>query len=214
MLINIHWAFLTKLVKDPKTLPRIVGISDGSLIEKTLKRFYRSRYKNYHFHQEPKLDITKVPLSLHASADIISCTEVLEHVAPPIDLAFIGLHDILKEEGILVMSVPHSDAQGIHVEHFPTMTTHKLLLQDPPILIGTLPNGEEVQFKNLVFHGGVGFTLEYRIFSFESIKEYLAKAGFTGVHFDRNFRLFGIVWEKWSIVWIAEKAFRFASIKP
>lgn len=205
MLINIHWAFLLKLVKDPKVLPKIIGVSDGSLIENTLKRFYKSRYQNYHYHKEPKLDITKVPSTLYATADIISCSEVLEHVAPPINLAFVGLEKILKEKGILVMSVPHSDSHGIHIEHFPIMTTYRLLSQDPTTLFGILPNGEEVKFKNLVFHGGEGFTLEYRIFSAKSIRDHLAKVGFIGAHPNRNFRSFGIVWEKWSRVWIAQK---------
>ncbi len=163
---------------------------------------YRSSYQNYHYHQAPKLDITKVPSDLHCSADIVSCTEVLEHVAPPVNLAFLGLRSLLKEKGTLVMSVPHYDASGVHVEHFPEMTDTKLLLDGNPRLIGTTKDGERMEFNDLIFHGGIGATLEYRVFSFHSLRDHILDAGFTKFEVNRNFKVLGISWEKWSRIWI------------
>lgn len=202
MLLNIHYAFFSKLLKNPRTIPNIIGISDGHLIEKILKTVYKSHYQNFHYHQEPKLDITQVPLNLYSSADIVSCTEVLEHVAPPVDLAFSGLRKLLKKNGILVLSVPHSDSSGVHLEHFPEMTNVQLILDEKPRLVGTLKDGKWKEFSNLIFHGGVGFTLEYRVFSFQSLKKEILDSGFTGYRLNRNITAFGIKWESWSRIWI------------
>lgn len=202
MLLNIHWVFFKKFLKNPRSVPKIVGVSDGHLMEKILKRIYRSNYKNYHYHQEPKLDITQVSSNLHHSADIVSCTEVLEHVAPPVSSAFLGLRDLLRKDGTLVLSVPHTDSTGSHVEHFPEMTHCELFLGDTSRLVGTLKSGERVEFTDLIFHGGVGFTLEYRVFSFRSLKKEILDSGFAEFRLNRNFRVLGIVWENWSRVWI------------
>ena len=205
VLFNIHLAFLSKLLRDPRCVPKIIGVSDGQLMEKVLKELYQSNYSNYQYHLEPKLDITQVPTKLYASADIVSCTEVLEHVAPPVNLAFLGLGKILKKNGTLIMSVPHSDLSGVHIEHFPELLDIELLLDEEPRLVGTLKNGEQVQFSDLVFHGGVGFTLEYRVFSFHSLRNQLLDAGFYHLKLNRNFKILGISWEKWSRIWICKK---------
>jgi len=202
MLLNIHCAFFSKLLKNPGSVPKIIGVSDGHLIEKILKTVYKSHYQNYHYHQEPKLDITKIPLNLYSSADIVSCTEVLEHVAPPVDLAFSGLRKLLKKNGTLILSVPHSDSSGVHLEHFPEMTNEQLILDEKPRLVGMLKNGKWTEFSNLIFHGGVGFTLEYRVFSFQSLREEILNSGFTEYRLNRDIRVFGIEWESWSRVWI------------
>jgi hypothetical protein len=202
MLLNIHYAFFSKLLKNPRSVPKIIGVSDGHLIEKILKTVYKSHYQNYHYHQEPKLDITQVPLNLYSSADIVSCTEVLEHVAPPVDLAFSGLRKLLRKNGTIVLSVPHSDSTGVHLEHFPEMTDAQLILDEKPRLVGNLKNGKKAEFSNLIFHGGVGFTLEYRVFSFHSLKKEILGSGFTEFKLNRNIRAFGIKWESWSRVWI------------
>jgi SAM-dependent methyltransferase len=206
MLLNIHVAFLLKLIQNPARLPKIFGVSDGYLMETILTKIYRSNYKNHHYHQEPRLDITRVPSSLLASADIVSCTEVLEHVAPPIDTAFEGLYEVLKESGVLILSVPHTDELGVHVEHFPVMIESQIkVLDGVSHLEGFNLEGQCLKFYNLVFHGGKGFTLEYRIFSEQSLKGFLNEANFMNIRKNRNVRFFGINWEPWSRVWIAHK---------
>jgi hypothetical protein len=202
MLLNIHVAFFSKLLKNPRSMPKIIGVSDGELLETRLKNVYGSNYQNYHYHQDPKLDITQVPADLHCMADIVSCTEVLEHVAPPVNLAFLGLRLLLRENGKLVLSVPHSDDSGVHVEHFPELIDTELLLGEKPRLIGTLSDGRRVEFSDLIFHGGIGSTLEYRVFSFQSLRSHILDAGFTKFRVNRNFKILGIKWEKWSRVWI------------
>lgn len=204
MLLNIHWAFLSKFLKDPRSVPKIVGVSDGQLMEKILKKIYQSNYKNYHYHQEPKLDITQVASNLYCSADIVSCTEVLEHVAPPIDNAFLGLYKLLTENGALVLSVPHNDKFGVHIEHFPILTDSELVLDEKPMLRGHDLRGNYLEFQDLVFHGGIGSTLEYRVFSETSLENNLIPY-FKNFRKNKNLRLFGINWEPWSRVWSVSK---------
>ena len=204
MLLSIHLAFISKFLRNPGCFPQIVGVSDGYLMESILKKIYRSNYRNYQFHMKPILDITRVPEELYGTAHIVSCSEVLEHVAPPIDLAFSGLRHLLKVNGTLILSVPHSDANGVHLEHFPVMKNYEITKGDVPKLTGVLLNGEEVEFHNLIFHGGIGSTLEFRIFSSKSLAEALIAACFTELKVNRNIKSFGIRWEEWSRVWIVK----------
>jgi fructose-bisphosphate aldolase class II len=59
---------------------------------------------------------------------------------------------------------------------------------------------------DLVFHGGAGSTLEYRVFSEDSLRCNLIASGFVNIELQKNYRIFGIVWVPWSRVWIAQKS--------
>lgn len=207
MLLAIHGSYLRKILKNPRYRPNIVGVSDGELMATALKRIYREKYQNFHYHLEPYLDITQVPLRLHSSADIISCSEVLEHVAPPVRLAFKGLFEILKPQGSLIFSVPHTLSATPHIEHFPDMLSYQLDLKanQKPRMIANLTNGEIAVYENLVFHGGVGSTIEFRVFSESSLKTFLNDQGFKKFNKKRNVVLLGISWEPWSRVWSVRK---------
>lgn len=205
MLLNIHITFISKVLRNPRRIPKIVGISDGYLMERVLKLLYGPHYTNYHFHQKPRLDITRVNSEFMQKADIISCSEVLEHVAPPVEFAFDGLYTILKSNGVLVLSVPHSDYLGSHIEHFPPMKHFEIFFDGCPRLVGKLIDGETITFDNLVFHGGIGSTLEFRVFSQSSLENFLLQAGFTSLKKTRNFKILGIDWEPWSRTWSATK---------
>jgi hypothetical protein len=184
----------------------ILGVSDGYLTAHILAKIYRKQYTNFHYHLEPKLDITKVSNNLVGSASIISCSEVLEHVEPPIQMAFDGLFQLLRLGGVLVLSVPHTDVNGKHIEHFPVMKESQILTSDGgSVLWGKSPEGEILQFKELTFHGGVGATLEYRVFSQESLKKSLESSNFKFLKSCKNNLFFGIKWEPWSRVWTATK---------
>jgi len=183
----------------------IIGISDGALTEQNLIKKYGKNYKNYHYHKEPLLDITQVSPSLNCIADLVTCSEVLEHVQPPISSAFSGLYSLLKPGGTLVLSVPHTPKGNTHQEHYPILDKSKLLLEPVPTLKGIDENGDERSFHNLVFHGGIGSTLEYRVFSEDSLLELLQNAGFIKIKTINDSRFLGIAWEPWSRVWTARK---------
>jgi hypothetical protein len=203
IFLQIHSQYLQRKIKSPMKRVHILGISDGHLTSTILSKIYGESYTNYHYHLDPKLNITNVPASLFGKADIISCSEVLEHVAPPINKAFEGLYKLLKENGALVLSVPHTDRLGVHQEHFPVMQESQLVTQNGvTLLIGEDANGKRLSFKNLIFHGGIGATLEFRVFSEVSLVNYLNSAGFSNLHKNRDSKLFGVLWEPWSRVWV------------
>jgi len=206
ILFQIHKQVLLKKARHPFRKVKILGVSDGDLTATVLARVYKKRYTNYHYHIEPKLDITNIPQSLTASADIVSCSEVLEHVQPPIQNAFDGLYQILKSDGVLVLSVPHTDINGEHIEHFPIMTDSRLLESGSKyVLVGKSLDGKKLEFANLTFHGGIGTTLEYRIFSQKSLIKSLELSNFKKLISCKNIGLLGINWEPWSRVWTANK---------
>ena len=186
---------------------KVVGVSDGEPLRKSLSKIFKDRYKNYEYHEEPRLDITKVDNKLVHSADIVICSEVLEHVPPPIDLAFEGLFSIIKLGGFAVISVPHMLTGQSHVEHYPILSNFEIQNSQDPKLIGFDQEGIYLEFTDLVFHGGAGSTLEYRVFSKDSLIENLTRVGFTQIKSLPNRRFFGVSWEPWSRVWIARKPY-------
>ncbi len=63
-----------------------IGISDAyPLAIRLMKKF---NYINTYYHRAPRLDITDPNVADQGPVDFIITSDVLEHVAPPIDLAF------------------------------------------------------------------------------------------------------------------------------
>jgi SAM-dependent methyltransferase len=184
---------------------RILGVSDSERTQAAFKRQYDSRYTNFHFHKEPFLDIAHVDDEFESIADVISCSDVLNYVEPPLDRAFESLFKLLKPGGYLVVSVPHSPSGQLHVEHFPVMRNMKIKLEPTPELTGEDAEGNLHSYQDLKFGEGDGVNLEYRVFSEDSLKANLAAAGFVNIRTVPNSRLYGIFWEPWSRVWIAER---------
>ena len=111
-----------------KSKEKILGVSDRKHTKQTLQKFFNKSYTNFHYHVDPGLDITQVPKYLLGIADVISCSEVLEHVQPPIQIAFAGLYSLLKPGGDLGDFSPPTSAGNIHQEHFPVMSSYTLTL--------------------------------------------------------------------------------------
>jgi SAM-dependent methyltransferase len=188
--------------KKAKTL---IGISDSSKVEQSLLNNFHKSYQNYQFHKYPSIDILNVPDSLFNSADIVICSDVLEHVESPVQNAFVGLFSLLKPGGSLIVSVPHNPSGFDHIEHFPVLLFSELIMYPIPKLTGILDDGTRIQFDDLVFHGGDGAVLEYRVFSEDSLRHFLTSVGFESLKPVGNSHFFGVQWEPWSRVWIARK---------
>lgn len=159
-----------------------LGISDSPAFAKRLKRALPG-YENTQFdsalvsEEAPYLDIVNPAQRFFACADFITCSEVLEHVQPPVQSAFEGLYSLLKPGGTLILTVPYSFAGTI--EHFPDLHEWHLENRDPAVvLVNRTRAGTLEEFRNLRFHGGGDAVLEMRVFGLEDIFGHLEAAGF------------------------------------
>jgi len=172
-----------------------IGMSDSECYARKLEKKFS--YNNTYYHKEPKLDILNLETSRQDSADFIICSDVLEHVAPPIHMAFQNLFRLLKQGGVLVLTVPLAHA-SMASEHFPSLDKYHFEFRgDSRVLVNRTSAGNYEEFSELVFHGGEGETLEMRLFSKEWVLEELKRAGFSRVRImDEEYPDFGIVWRQ------------------
>jgi Methyltransferase domain len=153
-----------------------LGMSDSPVYSVgPAKKF---NYMNTFFHTEPFLDISSPDAQFHDRFDFVISAEVLEHVRPPIDMAFKGLRLLLKPRGLLVLTVPFGQ-QADTIEHFPDLYRFEIIgVGSERELINFTPKGEKQIYRNLVFHGGKGATLEMRVFSESALLKLLKDSGF------------------------------------
>lgn len=183
-----------------------IGMSDALSYAKILSEKFD--YTNTYFHQEPFLDITSSSSPNYKNLDFIISTEVLEHVAPPVEKAFFNLYNLLKPEGCLVFSVPYALNAETTLEHFPNLFDFTIEeIDGNKILKNKTRDGLLETFDNLVFHGGSGETLEMRVFSRNSLLKNFQEAGFEHVHImEEEITQYGILWpHKWSLPMLVSK---------
>lgn len=159
-------------------------------------------YTNTYYHRAPKLDITDPDPAMFGTLDFLISTEVFEHVAPPISIAFENARKLLKPDGVMIFTVPYATAPSARtVEHFPNLYQFTIEEREGrKILVNTTRAGETETFGDIVFHGGEGFALEMRLFAESSLVDEFRSAGFGEVDFVRepDFE-FGVYWkEPWS----------------
>lgn len=163
---------------EPKPLHGI-GFSDPAIYARHLERL--TDYRNSWFHQEPRHDITDLSSFDGETFDFVVCSEVLEHIEQPVQVAFDNLFRLLKPGGVLVTSVPLIDGETI--ERFPRLRDRTVERAGGQwVLRGTdVDTGEDFSSTELVFHGGPGSTLEMRLFGRRCFRQHLTQAGFTDV---------------------------------
>jgi SAM-dependent methyltransferase len=160
-------------------------------------------YSNTYYHCEPWLDITKPAAKWLGCNDFVLSADVFEHVPPPVQPAFDQLFSLLKPGGVVVFSVPFSlDAETC--EHYPSLHDYQVRQQKNGewVLENVTREGVKETFRDLVFHGGPGSTLEMRLFSLAALQRHFAAAGFVDfrVHNESHFES-GIFWcLPWSLM--------------
>jgi hypothetical protein len=160
-----------------------IGLSDWEVYADRLAE--KLSYVNTYLDQEPRLDIRDLANRSIEPTDFLISTDVFEHVAPPVSVAFDNARQLLKPGSLLVFSVPYFLETGAGTrEHFPELHDFEIVdTNGTPTLRNTTVDGREQIFVDLVFHGGVGFTLEMRQFSEHSLRAALERAGFRDLHF-------------------------------
>lgn len=181
------------------------GMSDWDGYAKPLSK--KLGYTNTYYHKEPRLDITDIAAHDEQSVDFLVSTDVFEHVAPPVSVAFENARKMLKPGGAFVFSVPYGLMDDTQ-EHFPNLNEFKLETRDGKrILINRTIDGRIEEFTDLVFHGGEGETIEMRVFSEPGLLRDLEQAGFNDVLIMKDpYFEFGIFWPSpWSLPIIARE---------
>jgi SAM-dependent methyltransferase len=182
---------------------RGIGLSDSTTYSEPLSRQFA--YTNTRFDAEPMLDIANVAPEHYARYDFIIASDVFEHVAPPVARAFTNARRLLKAGGVLIFSVPFMLTDDT-IEHFPELHDYRLIESaEGWRLENRTADGRDQTFTDVVFHGGIGATLEMRQFSLASLEREFAAAGFSRMRVaDEVFLPHGIYWpEPWSVPMVA-----------
>ncbi|MGH6610978.1 MAG: class I SAM-dependent methyltransferase, partial [Burkholderiaceae bacterium] len=168
-------------------------ISDSCTYASMLEKKFD--YRNTFLHTDPVLDLSlPIPEALRGTLDFVVCSDVMEHVQPPVLSAFSNLRSLLKTGGILVLTVPFG-LEGATVEHFPRLHSFEIVRDgEEATLFNRTVEGDQEVFRDLVFHGGDGSTLEMRIFALPELLAQLQAAGFRDIRVhNETIARFGIV---------------------
>lgn len=187
-----------------------LGCSDSDTYSLRLARAFD--YTNTFYDRKPRLDLMDVDWSEYTESgyDFVTCTDVLEHVPPPVSKAFANLFRLLKPGGVLVMSVPTTDEPDTK-EHFPNLSEWEVVEESDSegvhrVLVGKNTDGSDVRCDDLCFHGGEGFTLEMRVFSRDGLIRSLKEAGFEiRKIYDQPAYEYGISLEKFNFIVAAQR---------
>lgn len=170
------------LTRFPKTKEIFgIGMSDWEGYANPLEMSLS--YQNTFYHKEPKLDITKIPIEKERTLDFIISADVYEHIETPVSRAFENTKKLLKPGGSFIFTIPFTLEGDETVEHFPELYQYKILQDEKGEYFlenYTKENSKQI-YKNLIFHGGPGSTLEMRVFSKNSVIRELKNAGFTEI---------------------------------
>ena len=189
----------------PLTAIRGIGLSDQRSYATALAK--KLDYTNTYYDREPRLDITEPHPERYGTYDFILSSDVFEHISVPVERAFEEACRLLKPNGVLCLTVP-STLEHETVEHFPDLHRYAVVdLAGSLVLINRKADGALEIRDNLMFHGGVGATLEMRLFSQKDLERKLIAAGFETVVFQTEpVPRFGIEFEgKWSLPLVARK---------
>jgi SAM-dependent methyltransferase len=188
-------------------LPAVKGLGLSDQVSYASILAGKFDYTNTFYDREPRIDITEPHPDRHGTYDFILSSDVFEHIAVPVERAFDECSKLLKPRGVLCMTVPSSLDEHTR-EHFPDLNEYSIAsLGGGLVLINRKKDGTLEVRDGLVFHGGVGATLEMRLFSQKDLERTLRGSGFESVEFlNGAVERFGIVFEgKWSLPLVARK---------
>jgi SAM-dependent methyltransferase len=172
---------------------RGLGMSDSAQYADLLAA--RFDYRNTFYDRAPRFDIAAADEREFGLHDFAIASEVLEHVAPPVERAIGNAARLLKDAGVLLLTVPYS-LEATTAEHFPELHDHGIArVGEDLVLVNRTRNGETQVFDKLVFHVGFGDpALEAREFSERELICLLRAAGLSEVHvYNDDYPSFGIM---------------------
>jgi len=140
-------------------------------------------YINTFIDREPFFDIYNISHEKEEQFDFVICSEIFEHLSPPISHAFLQLKRLLKPGGSIIFTVPYNFEETTK-EYFPDLFDYSLCHDDNGYyLINKTKEGSIQVFRKLNFHHGEGLALVKRDFSRSGLIQNLIEAGFTDIKF-------------------------------
>lgn len=156
---------------------RGIGVSDHYVLAGFLSSKFD--YTNTFLHRFPQVDICDPPQDLVGSLNFVICSDVLEHVPPPVDTALRGLRSMLMDAGgFAVITVPDKGREETD-EYYPELTAWEELDNGTVKWVDKL--GLERIDSNPEYHGGDGRTLAFRTWSETDLIQRLKLAGFSNI---------------------------------
>lgn len=134
-------------------------------------------YVNTFYHRGPILDLTNVEPRWREYAQFVTCSDVLEHIPPPTNIALEGLYSLVAPGGAAIVSIPYTTADT-SIEFYPNILRYEI--QDNQVVWHDTMGQRHVD-TNPEFHGGAGQTLSFRAWSLSRFEEALLSAGFSSV---------------------------------
>ena len=113
---------------------------------------------------------------MNGQYDFVTCSDVFEHVLPPVGHGLSGVRQLLAQQGFAVFSVP-VEYQAF-VEHYPGIAEWA---PSPSGISWVDERGKSHADTHPIFHGGSGETLEMRQWTVESFESELTDAGFNRI---------------------------------
>ncbi|HLQ78469.1 MAG TPA: class I SAM-dependent methyltransferase, partial [Terriglobia bacterium] len=170
---------------------RGLGMSDWDGYATQLARKFD--YINTYYDVEPRFDITQMPKEWISRFDFLISSDVFEHIVSPISAAFENAFKLLKPGGTLVLTVPFLP-YGTTCEHFGELNEFEVVDDGKKKRLKNISKDGTMQwFDDLIFHGGIGATLEMREFTLPSLLLELRGAGFDEIKsFQKAVPSFGI----------------------
>jgi len=154
---------------------RGLGTSDDIKIAKKLGNKFD--YVNTYYHKGPKLDLTDVDSQWRETARFVICSDVLEHIPPPTNIALEGLYSLVAPGGAAIVSIPYNNLDS-SIEFYPNLDRYEI--QDNQVVWHDTMGKQHVD-TNPEFHGGAGQTLSFRVWSLSRFEEALLSVGFSRV---------------------------------
>jgi SAM-dependent methyltransferase len=173
---------------------RGLGMSDQEFYARLLAEKFD--YTNTYYDREPRFDFRERHPERYGSYDFILSSDVIEHIAPPVERALEECGLLLKPHGVLGITVYCNPADRL-LEHFPGLDEYRVVrLGSRDVLVNRRTDGTLEVRDDLVFHGGTGETLEMREFGMTSLRDRLLASGFREVFFlEAELARYGILFD-------------------
>jgi SAM-dependent methyltransferase len=192
---------------------RGLGVTDANQYASELAG--KLDYRNTFYDREPRFDLANPPEHEPGIFDFIIASEILEHVPPPVERAFQSAAQLLKPNGVLILTVPYSLEASMR-EHYPELHQFGFAaLGDEQVLVNRSRAGEIRVFERPIFHAsGNDTSLEMREFSEKDLRALLVGAGFRDVRiWAEEYAPFGVVHSEACSLPIAARKGEFAFSK-